>query len=233
MNVLLRDANLSAVQKINMQKYVAEYGFANAQAAVKKGISKRCRSDLKKSQLNLAEACPELRFKDGDVSTSLVRKQRKMREVHNSNMKNIQVGIEHAIKNDMLVRRMNMINRFMSGNASSQDVKQTAYNAMQTVLMSSVDQFQMRPVETSYMLLNMARNTLAGAGGVSRLGAIPIALELYRQLRANYQWLPSLAGYENLPRDIFENLSKWTETFWQGNPTPPAPTPGRFQLHMT
>ena len=193
MNVLLQDANLSSVQKINMQKYITQYGFTNAQAAVKKGISKRCRSDLKKPQLNLADACPELRFKDGDVSTSLTKKQRKMREVHNSNMKNIQVGIEHAIKNDMLVRRMNMINRFMSGNASSQDVKQTAYNAMQTVLMSSVDQFQMRPVETSYMLLNMARNTLA-VGGVSRLGAIPVALEIYRQLRANYQWLPSLAG---------------------------------------
>ena len=225
MNVLLQDANLSALQKINMQKYVTQYGFTNAQAAVKKGISKRCRSDLKKPQLNLADACPELRFKDGDASNNFVQKQRKMREVHNTNMKNIQVGIEHAIKNDMLVRRMNMINKFMSGNATSQDVKQSAYNAMQTVLMSSVDTFQMRPVETSYMLLNMARNTLAGGGGVSRLGAIPIALELYRQLRVSYPWLPSLAGYENLPRDIFQNLSKWSASF-QGNPTPtPPPTP--------
>ena len=233
--MIIQNDNLNAQEKINLQRYARAHGVDQIAKAFRKGVSKSCRSALRQPQLDIGKACLEFRFPDGDPSVGLRRSTSRMREVHNSNMKNIQESIEHAQKNLVLANRRATIDKLLSGRATSQDVSQVGYDAMKSVALAYTDKFQSDPVTSLFGILAAGFSAVKGvqmAGGLygaavggayalgggsllagaATAGGLALGLfESYNRLKQSFTWLPPLTNYkiETWGESAFTNIASF------------------------
>ena len=232
-NVILQDRNFTAQQKLTLQRYIRTYGVEQISQAFRTGVSKPCLAALKRPQLELEVACPEFRYPGGDPRKGAKRAVHKMREVHNSNMKNIQESIEHAQRNLVLASRRNMANRILSGTATSTDASDALYSGMRSAMVASTERFEKDPLGSTYLILKSGEalmGGIVGVGGSLMAQANPVlfaggvtaaVLETYRRLRRDYpnQFGRLFLDIDEMPREAwqtFGSFANWIKSHYDG-----------------
>ena len=225
LNEQTETANLSSVQRINLNKLVRRYGGDSVIAGVRKGVSSTCLKQLKEPQPNITKLCPQLQGQRPiieSIQDAFKSSDQRIRAVSQSNLKQMQTDIANANTNFVTEYKRQRIRDYLSGNVGADEMKSDLVELGTRFVESNMEAFAANPIENTFRLFALLNQQISWKSPKTKLvvGSVAALATTYYYLQAKFPGVLKAMSFDGFSLNMLTNPSEFYQ-WWNGGKSEP------------